>query len=177
MLTYFITRNSRPSALSRSMIEAYKKRLISYFLSLLFTFCAIGSLPSQAQDYKPFIYSNPPILTLSAGLYVIHAELANTEETRRKGLMFRQSLDKNSGMLFVFDVAEVQCFWMRNTPLPLTIAFLTPNGNIVNMADMQPYSEDTHCSKEPVRYALEMPQGWFAQRDIKVGQVINNLPR
>lgn len=135
------------------------------------------SLPAQAQNHKPFIYNGPPIVSLTAGFYRIHAELANTEETRRKGLMFRESLDSNSGMLFVFDSAETQCFWMRNTPLPLSIAFLANDGTVINIADMTPHSDDTHCSERPVRYALEMAQGWFATHDIKVGQRIRDLPR
>jgi uncharacterized membrane protein (UPF0127 family) len=89
-----------------------------------------------------------------------------------RGLMHRQSLPPNHGMLFVFDRAEKQCFWMKNTPLPLTIAFIADDGQIVNFADMQPFSETPHCSLRPVRFALEMEQGWFARRGVLAGDVM-----
>lgn len=118
-----------------------------------------------------------PIAELSTGIHVIHAEVANTDDTRRTGLMFRKSLPTNGGMLFIFDTPEMQCFWMRNTPLPLSIAFITEDGTIANIADMAPYSDDTHCSAQPVRYALEMTQGWFESRGVKASQRINGLPK
>lgn len=82
----------------------------------------------------------------------------------------------HEGMLFVFEQAAVQCFWMRNTPSPLTAAFLADDGTIVNLADMTPFSEDSHCSAKPVRFVLEMNQGWFAQRGIKAGAKLEGDP-
>lgn len=116
-----------------------------------------------------------PTVALTSGLYVIQAEVANTPETRTRGLMFRKSMPANGGMLFVFPRAEQQCFWMKNTLIPLSIAFLDDRGAIVNIADMQPQSEDTHCSAQPVRYALEMNQGWFAAKRIGPGAVVSGI--
>jgi len=118
-----------------------------------------------------------PEIALNAGLYVIRAEVVDTPETRARGLMFRKSMLPNHGMLFVFADAERQCFWMRNTLIPLSIAFLDDRGVIVNIADMQPQTEDNHCSVRPVRYALEMNQGWFAARNIRPGFKISGLDK
>lgn len=117
-----------------------------------------------------------PTTELSAGIHTIQAEVAATEEARRKGLMFRESMKPNEGMLFVFDAPDQQCFWMRNTLIPLSIAFITDDGTIRNIADMTPMSADTHCSRGAVRYGLEMNQGWFSARGIVAGQKINGLP-
>lgn len=108
-------------------------------------------------------------IQLQAGMHLIRAEVAATPAQRQTGLMHRRDLDANDGMLFVFDQATPQCFWMKNTPTPLTIAFIADDGSIVNLADMAPFSEDSHCSARPVRYTLEMHQGWFARRGIKPG--------
>lgn len=132
---------------------------------------------TQAQSGPATAQPPLPVVTLTAGIHVIQAELADTEESRRIGLMHRQSLPDNNGMLFVFDVPDLQCFWMRNTPLPLSIAFIADDGVIVNIADMAPQTDDAHCSARPVRYALEMAQGWYARRGIQAGNLINGLPR
>jgi uncharacterized membrane protein (UPF0127 family) len=116
-------------------------------------------------------------VALSAGLYVIQAEVADTPETRIRGLMYRKSMPANRGMLFVFPYAERQCFWMKNTLIPLSIAFLDDRGVIVNIEQMQPQSEDQHCSAGPVRYALEMNQGWFASKRIRPGAVIIGIEK
>ena len=108
-------------------------------------------------------------ITLSAGMHNIRAEVAITPEQRQKGLMYRKDLAAHEGMLFVFEAPAPQCFWMRNTPTPLTIAFLADDGSIVNLADMKPFDEASHCSAKPVRFVLEMNQGWFAKRGIKAG--------
>lgn len=110
-----------------------------------------------------------PRTSLSAGMHLIDAQVAATPEQRAIGLMFRKSMPQHEGMLFVFERAERQCFWMRNTPLPLSAAFVADDGTIVNVADMAPNSTQSHCSTKPVRYVLEMHQGWFAKRGIKPG--------
>ena len=117
-----------------------------------------------------------PTTQLSAGIHIIRAEVANTDATRRDGLMFRRELPGNDGMLFVFDQPDVQCFWMRNTLLPLSIAFIADDGTIVNIEDMAPQTEDPHCAKKPVRYALEMAQGWFKSHGITAGKKLDGLP-
>ncbi|MDH0092239.1 DUF192 domain-containing protein [Achromobacter mucicolens] len=117
-----------------------------------------------------------PTTQLSAGIHIIRAEVADTDATRRDGLMFRRELPGNDGMLFVFDRPDVQCFWMRNTLLPLSIAFIADDGTIVNIEDMAPQTEDPHCAKKPVRYALEMAQGWFDAHGISAGKKLDGLP-
>lgn len=123
--------------------------------------------------------SNPdnlPVVQLNAGMHLIKAEVAATPASRQKGLMFREKMPDNDGMLFVFEAPATQCFWMRNTKMPLTIAFVADDGSIVNLADMQPMTENSHCSAQPVRYALEMNQGWFAKRGIKAGAKLGGGP-
>ena len=117
-----------------------------------------------------------PTIELTAGMYVIRAEVAQTQPQRTIGLMHRTTMGANEGMLFAFEARAPQCFWMRNTPLPLTIAFVADDGRIVNLEDMQPRTEDSHCSAEPVRYTLEMNQGWFAKRGIKPGFNLRGEP-
>jgi len=110
-----------------------------------------------------------PRVTLSAGMHRIDAQVAATPVQRQIGLMHRREMPLHEGMLFVFEQPATQCFWMRNTLIPLTAAFVADDGRIVNLADMQPLSEASHCSTEPVRYVLEMNQGWFAKRRIGAG--------
>ena len=100
---------------------------------------------------------------------------AATDATRTRGLMYRKELPTNHGMLFVFEQPSVQCFWMRNTVLPLSIAYMLDDGTITNIADMAPMTENSHCSTAPVRYALEMEQGWFAKHGIQAGKKIMGL--
>ena len=113
---------------------------------------------------------------LTAGMHIIHAELAVTADQQATGMMFRRGMGGNDGMLFVNDEAGVRCFWMRNTLIPLTIAFVADDGTIVNIADMAPRSDDSHCSAKPVRYALEVPLGWFAKRGLKAGLRLRGEP-
>jgi uncharacterized membrane protein (UPF0127 family) len=132
---------------------------------------AAGSAAGQEKAQPPL-----PTVKLTAGIHVITAEAATTPLSRMIGLMHRERLAQNHGMLFVFDAKSQQCFWMRNTPLPLTIAFIEDDGTIVQLADMAPRTENNHCSDKPVRYALEMEQGWFAKRGIKPGAQLGGLP-
>ena len=107
--------------------------------------------------------------SITAGMHLIDAQVAQTPEQRQAGLMQRKEMPQREGMIFVFDEPGQQCFWMKNTLLPLTAAFVADDGTIINMADMKPQTLDPHCSKEPVRYVLEMNSGWFAQKGIKAG--------
>ncbi len=118
-----------------------------------------------------------PKAEISIGVHLIHAELADTYATRMQGLMFRKSLAPNSGMLFDFEQADVQCMWMKNTLIPLSVAFIDDKGEIVNIADMKPQTEDAHCARRPVRFALEMSKGWFAERGIRPGQKLRGLEK
>jgi hypothetical protein len=117
-----------------------------------------------------------PATPLKAGFHLIQAEVAATPEQRQVGLMHRKEMPANDGMLFVFEQPAQQCFWMKNTLIPLSIAFLAEDGSVVNIADMKPQSLDSHCSAKPVRFALEMNQGWFARRGIKPGFRIEGAP-
>ena len=113
---------------------------------------------------------------LQAGMHLIDAQLALTPEQRSIGLMWRREMPQNEGMLFVFEQPAVQCFWMKNTVLPLTAAFVADDGSIVNLADMQPGSETSHCSARPVRFVLEMQQGWFGKRGLQAGSRLSGAP-
>ncbi len=117
-----------------------------------------------------------PTTTLYAGMHRVTAELAVKPMDRAKGLMGRQSLPVNRAMLFVFDRADKHCFWMENTFVPLSIAFLRDDGSIVNIRDMEPLKRDQHCAAEPVRLALEVNQGWFDDRNLGPEMLIRGLP-
>ena len=117
-----------------------------------------------------------PTITLGAGMHLIQAEVAATLPQQMTGMMFRRQMGSNEGMLFVYDEPAPRCFWMRNTYVPLTIAFVADDGRIVNLADMQPLNDASHCSAEPVRFALEMNQGWFAKRGIQPGFKLRGRP-
>lgn len=117
-----------------------------------------------------------PIVQLSINGHRIDAEVASTPEQRATGLMHRFSLRPDHGMLFVFERAEPLGFWMKNTFIPLSIAFVAADGRIVNIEDMAPHDESTHRSKAPVRYAIEMRKNWFAERGIKSGDRVDGLP-
>jgi uncharacterized membrane protein (UPF0127 family) len=109
-------------------------------------------------------------------MYQIDAQVALTPEQRQIGLMYREKMPQAEGMIFVFEQAAEQCFWMKNTILPLTAAFVADDGTIVNLADMKPQTENPHCSAKPVRYVLEMNQGWFAKKGIKAGAKLQGTP-
>ena len=136
------------------------------FLSLVF-FLLLASASALAA----------PTIELSAGMHRIEAEVASSNADRATGLMNRPSMPIHRGMLFVFPEAGVQCFWMKNTLIPLSIAFLEDSGRIVQIADMQPQSLDNHCSAKPVRFALEMNAGWFKSRGLAPGMKINGVDK
>jgi uncharacterized membrane protein (UPF0127 family) len=136
------------------------KFMAGCLLSVPFALSAIAQGMPQTQLQRT---------TLNAGMHLIQVQLEQDFEQRQIGLMWRKEMPQNEGMLFVFDQPAVQCFWMRNTLLPLTAAFVSDDGSIVNLADMKPMNDDSHCSKKPVRFVLEMNQGWFAKRNIQAG--------
>lgn len=118
-----------------------------------------------------------PVIRLQAGMHVIQAEIGATQDQRMRGLMFRKTLGPNQGMAFVFDDVAVHCMWMKNTLIPLSVAFMSEDGTIINIEDMKAQTEDSHCAARPARYALEMNLGWFAKRGLKPGTRITGLPR
>ena len=118
-----------------------------------------------------------PMIELKTGIYRIQAELADTPKAREVGLMNRTSLPTSSGMLFIFEENAGHCFWMNNTRIPLSIAFIADDGKIVNIEEMQAETTNNHCPKATVRYALEMNKQWFSDRVIVPGTVVQGLPR
>lgn len=118
-----------------------------------------------------------PATELTVGMHRIQAEVADSMGSRMTGLMHRKSMAHNSGMVFVFEENAPHCMWMKNTLIPLSVAFIDESGAIINVADMQPHSEQSHCAARPARYALEMNKGWFAQRGIKPGAKLRGLEK
>ena len=131
---------------SRGLGDVYKRQVLKSLLAIGAT-ALTGLAHAQAAM---------PVIPLTAGMYAIQAEVAATPEQRERGLMYRKSMPANAGMLFLFDEKAGHCFWMKNTNLPLSIAFLADDGSIVNIEDMAPQTEDNHCPRAAVRYALEM---------------------
>lgn len=145
------------------------KYLKSAFLCLIT--CCI--LPSWAQTAAQL---DLPRSQITIGMYLIDVQVAATPEQRSTGLMHRYQMPASEGMLFVFDFPSEQCFWMKNTLIPLTAAFVADDGSIVNLADMKPLTTDSHCSTKPVRYVLEMNQGWFDKRGFQAGTKLLGRP-
>ena len=146
-------------------VNAMKRAL----LTLLFSGLALAA---SAQDTPQ---TNLPRIKLQAGMHQIDTQVAQTEAQRQTGLMFRKETPQHEGMLFVFDQPATQCFWMKNTLLPLTAAFVADDGTIVNLVDMKPQTTDSHCSEKPVRFVLEMNQGWFAKKGLKAGSRLSGV--
>jgi uncharacterized protein len=140
------------------------------FLTIILAFATPLATPFAAAQQKS------PTIPLTAGMYVIQAEVAARDAERQQGLMFRDRMGPNEGMVFLFEQPAGVCMWMKNTLLPLSVAFIDETGKIVNIEDMKPRSLDSHCALKPVRYALEMNQGWFKQKNIKPGSKIKGLP-
>jgi len=134
------------------------------FLAAMFVSMLSISVVAQGNPQTQLVRTS-----LNAGMHLIQVQLAQNFEQRQIGLMWRKEMPQNEGMLFVFDEPAVQCFWMRNTLLPLTAAFVADDGTIVNLVDMKPMSDDSHCSKKPVRFVLEMNLAWFAKRNLQAG--------
>ena len=155
---------SAPTAPMSANALAFLTRIRFVRLALL-----LGALGLQTAVQAQAPQMNLQRTQLSAGMHLLDVQLALTPEQRQIGLMWRKEMPQHEGMLFVFEQAATQCFWMRNTLLPLTAAFVDDDGTIVNLADMKPQNDDSHCSTKPVRFVLEMNQGWFAKRNIKAG--------
>ena len=142
-------------------------KMTKYLLPLLLSLLSVTARAQTAQTELPRV-------NMQAGMYQINAQVASTPEQRAVGLMNRPDMPQHEGMLFVFEKPQVQCFWMKNTLMPLTAAFIADDGSIVNLADMKPQTTDSHCSDKPVRYVLEMKQGWFAAKQIRKGYVLKS---
>lgn len=138
-------------------------------LAAALVLCASATSAQQTVKFRT--------IPLNIGIHMIQAEAAVTPAQREQGLMYREKMGPNQGMVFLFESATTICMWMKNTPLPLSVAFIDEQGKIVNIADMQPHSTESHCGEKPVKYALEMNQGWFRQKNIKPGTLVDGLPR
>ena len=129
--------------------------------------------PIFAQDRAQ---TDLPRTKLSAGFHRIEVQVASTPSQQATGLMFRAEMPQHEGMLFVFPEPKQQCFWMKNTLIPLTAAFVADDGTVVNLVDMQPQTTQSHCSAKPVRFVLEVNQGWFAKKGLKAGMRLVGAP-
>lgn len=145
-------------------------RLRHLFLPLVMLTAAMAAQPVLAE-------APMPLTELTIGMYRIEAEVAANDPDRMRGLMQRKAMPVNHGMLFVFAESQRYCMWMKNTLLPLSVAFLDDDGRILNIADMKPQTEDNHCAAKPARYALEMNHGWFRQKGMGAGTQINGVTR
>ena len=159
----------------KTMALTFKKhfRLLLGVLDMLFSAALVLPLPVKAQDAPQM---NLQRTKIAAGIHQIDAQVALSPEQLQIGLMFRKEMPQHEGMIFVFEEPSKQCFWMKNTLLPLTAAFVADDGTIINLEDMKPQTETPHCSVKPVRYVLEMNKGWFAKKGIQAGSKLSGPP-
>ena len=111
-------------------------------------------------------------ITIRVGDTYLVVEVARTPEARQLGLMYRQRLPEDMGMLFVFDTVGIYTFWMKDTYIPLSIAFITADGRIIDIQDMEPLSLELHFPSQPIRFALEVNRSWFTRHDVKIGDTV-----
>jgi uncharacterized membrane protein (UPF0127 family) len=139
-------------------------------LRVLLALLAIAALPA---------FADAPMRTtvLRIGAHHIKVEVAQTDAQREKGLMFRQHMGRDDGMLFIFDEPAYHAMWMKNTLIPLSVAFLDAQGTILNILDMEPQTLDSHAAAGPAIYAIETNKGWFDGKKIKAGDKVTGLPR
>ena len=151
--------------------------LARFFFALKVTglMLAFAALPAHVDAREPT--GAPRTMALSINGNAVKAELATDDATRQKGLMFRTHMGKNEGMLFVFPQVAYHAMWMRNTLIPLSVAYLDDSGKIVSIHEMEPQTEISHQAEGPVRYALEMNAGWFSSNKIKSGDNIKGLDK
>ena len=131
----------------------------------------LGQLLAQVQAQTGL-----PRTKLTVGFHQIEVQVASTPAQQSTGLMYRAEMPQHEGMLFVFPEAKQQCFWMKNTLIPLTAAFVADDGTVINLEDMQPQTTQSHCSAKPVRFVLEVNQGWFMKKGLKAGMRLVGPP-
>ncbi len=147
-------------------------KLHIFFKSFIFSAVVASTSAAIAQDAPQ---TNLDRVQLAAGMHRLDVQVAATPDQRQTGLMFRREMPQHEGMIFVFEQPAQQCFWMKNTLLPLSAAFVADDGTIVNIEDMAPQTLDSHCSAKPVRYVLEMNKGWFVKKGIKPGSKLQGV--
>ena len=136
-----------------------------------------GALLGAVLCAGPSLAQPMPLAELGAGMYRIEAEVAHTAQARQVGLMMRKTMAPQRGMVFVFEHDATHCMWMKNTFLPLSVAFVDAQGKVINIEDMQPQSEDNHCAAAPARFALEMNLGWFREKGLSAGTKVGGIDR
>jgi uncharacterized membrane protein (UPF0127 family) len=149
----------------------YRNSMRTVKISPLFAKLAILILATMLSAHADPLISYP----LRIKKHEIRAEVASTEQDRLRGLMYRDKLAENSGMIFLYPRAEVSAMWMKNTGIPLSVAFIDSGGRILNIAEMEPFSEEAHASSGAAAYALEMNRGWFRKQGIKAGDRVEGL--
>ncbi|AXF15315.1 DUF192 domain-containing protein [Paraburkholderia caledonica] len=163
----------------RSLVARFAVAAILPFAAVsAVSFAALNAAPAHAQQ-MPAGAKQPgefPRAKLTAGMFVIDAAVAANDADREQGLMYRTNLAPNEGMLFVFNENAVHCFWMKNTLIPLSIAFIRADGTVTDIDEMQAETTNNHCPKNNGVYALEMSKGWFTSKGIKPGMKIQGLP-
>jgi uncharacterized membrane protein (UPF0127 family) len=157
-----IARHSRNHACHPIQLPGSRWR----FLAMFFAFFL--SAPVNAEM---------PVRELGISGHTLRVEVAYTETTRSQGLMSRQSMNDNDGMLFVFPTAGHHSMWMMNTDIPLSVAFLDAKGVILNIEDMTPRTATAHSSAGAAKYAVEANLGWFSTRNIKAGERVKGLDK
>jgi uncharacterized membrane protein (UPF0127 family) len=147
-------------------------------VALAIPLAALTTVAALAQDMPPGAKKpgDFPRAKLTAGMFVIDAAVASTDADREQGLMYRTKLAPNEGMLFVFNERAVHCFWMKNTLIPLSIAFIRADGTVTDIDEMDAETENNHCPRNNGVYALEMSKGWFSSKGIQPGMKIEGLP-
>ena len=157
--------------MSRSALAARSARRLLALILLPAGAAVVQPVRAQTAPLPPL-----PEIELHVAGHGLQAEVARTRRQRETGLMFRRELARDHGMLFVFTHDQPVCMWMKNTYVPLSVAFVEADGTIRNIDDMQPLTLDAHCAGAPVRYALEMPLGWFARHAAGPGSPVQGLP-
>ena len=147
--------------------------MMKTYFSTAMVLLMLGSGVARGQDAPQTTLQRA---TLSVGIHRIDTQVAATPEQREIGLMYRKEMPQHEGMLFIFESPSRLCFWMKNTLIPLTAAFIADDGSIVNLENMKPQTTEPHCAAKPVRYVLEMNQGWFEKKGAKPGSKIAGRP-
>jgi len=160
-----LTHSTVPSSIFETWVEKCRSRSTLSKPKML-VLGAVEGLTSVAHSQS----------SLKIPIYIkskeIQVEVAKTPEERTHGLMGRKHLSKDEGMFFVFEREDYHGFWMKDTPIPLSIAFVDKGGQIVEIEDMKPLTLETHTPSQPILYALEMKKGWFSANGIKVGDIL-----
>ena len=167
-------RKNEYRGLKQIITNDFIRLLVSSMLFVIFLLGACAAKATASRDDKPQTGLETKTISIACenGPVAVDVELAQTEEQRNKGLMYRTNLEDGKGMLFIFTEDQILSFWMKNTLIPLSIAYITYDGTIADIRDMHPNNTNPVHSSRSVRYALEVPQGWFGRAGIKAGDKV-----